>query len=193
MSAVASYFPVDYEAKMVARARLSRLVAESFPSEVSVTEHVALGSIYDAILRTEEKIDADLIVVASARAEGLPDWTQRRARGAAFETLRLRRARVDVSQVHVDALDTGGSAGAFGVRPARQGEATEIRRSGRRVALMNSPRPGGKREAPLGAYIEIEFGRASQGLIIRRGPDVGRDGCLEHSKFDALVAEKPTK
>ena len=71
MSVVASYFPADYETKMVesARERLSKLVAEAVPPEVSVTEHVAQGSIYDTILKTAEKIDADLIVMASHRPE----------------------------------------------------------------------------------------------------------------------------
>lgn len=71
MSIVASYFPADYEAKMVesARERLSKLVAECVPPGVSATEHVALGPIYDTILKTAESIGADLIVMASHRPE----------------------------------------------------------------------------------------------------------------------------
>lgn len=71
MSVVASYFPVDYETKMVesARERLSELVAEKVPSDVSVEEHVARGPIYDTILKTADKIGADLIVMASHRPE----------------------------------------------------------------------------------------------------------------------------
>jgi nucleotide-binding universal stress UspA family protein len=71
LSVVASYFPADYEEAMAesARARLSKLVSASVPAEVSVTEHVAKGPVYDTILKTADKIDADLIVMASHRPE----------------------------------------------------------------------------------------------------------------------------
>lgn len=71
MSPVAQYFPEGYADKAVedAKAGLHELTAKQVPDEVKVQHIVAYGRIYDEILATAKKIDADLIVMASHRPE----------------------------------------------------------------------------------------------------------------------------
>ncbi len=71
MSMVAQYFPGDYEKKVREQAdqRLHRLVRELVPEDVKVQCIVAVGTIYHEIIQTAERINADLIVMASHRPE----------------------------------------------------------------------------------------------------------------------------
>ena len=63
-SAVASFFPPDYEAKARAglKSRLEAFAARHAPGAVA---HVAFGHIDESILKTAKAIGADLIVMAS--------------------------------------------------------------------------------------------------------------------------------
>jgi nucleotide-binding universal stress UspA family protein len=67
---VAQYFPDDYEETMARKAAegLSELVGREL-SGMEVAEHVAAGQVYREIVRTAEKENCDLIVMASHRPE----------------------------------------------------------------------------------------------------------------------------
>lgn len=68
---VGSYFPSDYEKKVRAEAerRLSALVRDKVPANLSVVCHIAQGTVYEEILCLAGEIKADLIVMASHRPE----------------------------------------------------------------------------------------------------------------------------
>lgn len=68
---VAQFFPPDHEKRMAEKARelLHRFVADRVPDSVKVQHIVAEGTIYKMIIEMAEKIDADLIVMASHRPE----------------------------------------------------------------------------------------------------------------------------
>ncbi len=71
MTVVGQYFPKDFQKKAVEHARqeLQDLSAAQVPADVTVKKVVAYGTIYEEILATAKKIDADLIVIASHRPE----------------------------------------------------------------------------------------------------------------------------
>lgn len=72
---VASFFPADANEKLQqqAVADLHRWIVEHVPSGVEVHQIVGQGSVHREILAAAEKIDADLIVMASHKP-GLADY-----------------------------------------------------------------------------------------------------------------------
>lgn len=68
---VGSYFPADFAEKAGAAAhkRLETLMRDRVPSNITVTCHVAQGTVYEEILSLAGEIGADLIVMASHRPE----------------------------------------------------------------------------------------------------------------------------
>lgn len=66
---VAQYFPADFEDRSVAAARkaLEDFAKTKVPAGIDVKQIVAYGTIYEKIMEIAEKIDADLIVMASHR------------------------------------------------------------------------------------------------------------------------------
>lgn len=71
MSIVASYFPENYEEKVLADAdkRLHDYVKANVPKGIKVQHIVGLGTIYREIINQADKVGADLIVMASHRPE----------------------------------------------------------------------------------------------------------------------------
>lgn len=71
MSIVSQYFPKDYAEKALeeAKKKLEGYSAKHVPSDMKVQHVVAHGTIYEEILSTARKLDADLIVMASHRPE----------------------------------------------------------------------------------------------------------------------------
>jgi nucleotide-binding universal stress UspA family protein len=71
MAIVGSFFPANYEKSALAEAdkALDAFVAENVPAEIEVAHSVGHGTIYKEILATVERIDADLVVMASHRPE----------------------------------------------------------------------------------------------------------------------------
>jgi len=71
MSIVGSFFPADYEEKVLAEAdkRLHAFVKEAIPGSVPVQHVVAHGTIYEEIVNFAEKSKIDMIVMASHRPE----------------------------------------------------------------------------------------------------------------------------
>lgn len=69
---VAQYFPADAEEKMVetARKELEAYAGENVPKGRACDVHIALGTIYDEIIKFAERADADLIVVGAHRPRG---------------------------------------------------------------------------------------------------------------------------
>lgn len=63
------YFPPDFEEKAQAQAerQLQALIKKQVPKDVPVEHSVAIGTIYDEIVKTARRIKADLIVMASHR------------------------------------------------------------------------------------------------------------------------------
>lgn len=71
MSLVGSFFPADYEKKVVAQTQkqLSQLVSEQIPEGITTREIVAYGTIYSEILDYAKKQKIDLVIMASHRPE----------------------------------------------------------------------------------------------------------------------------
>lgn len=69
MSIVSSYFPADYEKKMMEKTTemLHKFVNEHVPDDIHVQHIVGLGSIYEEILRVSEEINSDLIIMGTHR------------------------------------------------------------------------------------------------------------------------------
>jgi len=67
---VRQYFPEDYEEKINegAQDNMKAFIAEHLAGQ-DVTSHITHGPIYQRIIETAEKIDADLIVMGSHRPE----------------------------------------------------------------------------------------------------------------------------
>jgi len=68
---VASFFPKDFSSNALAEAKenLATFVADNIPDGVEVARHVLHGNIYKEILAVADAIKADMIVMASHRAE----------------------------------------------------------------------------------------------------------------------------
>jgi nucleotide-binding universal stress UspA family protein len=66
---VAQYFPADFEKKAREETdkQLQALIKKLVPQALSTQQHVTRGSIYDQIVQTAKRINADLIVMASHR------------------------------------------------------------------------------------------------------------------------------
>ncbi len=73
MPLVATYFPEDSigKAKESVADRLSDFIAENIPSDVSVTQSVAVGQSYKEILGYRRKIEADLVIIQSHNPKGV--------------------------------------------------------------------------------------------------------------------------
>ncbi len=71
MAIVGTFFEEGFEEKALtaARQQLSAFVDAHVPDDIQVRAHVAHGTIYDQILRATERLDVDLIVIASHRPE----------------------------------------------------------------------------------------------------------------------------
>jgi nucleotide-binding universal stress UspA family protein len=71
MSLVGSFFPEDYSKNALSEAEtnLTKFVAKHVPGGIEVTTHVKHGTAYKEILACADKIDADMIVMASHRPE----------------------------------------------------------------------------------------------------------------------------
>lgn len=69
MSIVGTFFPADYEDKVMEKATetLHGFVKTHVPSEIPVQHIVGLGSIYEEILRVAGEITPDLIVMGTHR------------------------------------------------------------------------------------------------------------------------------
>ncbi len=68
---VSSFFPEDYEEKVLAAAEteLQKFLNQRIPEGIEVGHAVASGTIYKEVLDYAEEIEADLIVMASHRPE----------------------------------------------------------------------------------------------------------------------------
>lgn len=71
MSMVGTYFPEDYEQKMIndTKQKLDQYVSKNIPDTVKTKEIVAHGNIYTEILDYANKYKVNLIVMASHRPE----------------------------------------------------------------------------------------------------------------------------
>ncbi|MEC7488976.1 MAG: universal stress protein [Pseudomonadota bacterium] len=68
---VAQFFPDDHENRMMTNANevLNKFASEQVPASIEGRHIVTDGTIYQMIIETAEKIDADLIIVGSHRPE----------------------------------------------------------------------------------------------------------------------------
>lgn len=71
MSIVSQYFPKDTDEKVIKGVTdaLHQFTKKNIPQGISVQHIVAQGTVYEAIIDTANKIDADLIVMAAHRPE----------------------------------------------------------------------------------------------------------------------------
>ena len=71
MSIVQQYFPSGSVDKVVAETNkaLHEYVARHFPEKVEVQHIVGKGAVYESIIQTADRINADLIVMAAHRPE----------------------------------------------------------------------------------------------------------------------------
>ena len=71
MAMVGSFFPKNFSENAVkeTRAALESFVAEHFPDDTEVAQHVRHGTIYEQIIEVADKIGAEMIVMASHRPE----------------------------------------------------------------------------------------------------------------------------
>jgi len=71
MSIVGSYFPADFDKKAEATAKeaLKTFVKDMVPEGIAANANIEQGSVYEEIIRTADKIDCDLIIMASHRPE----------------------------------------------------------------------------------------------------------------------------
>lgn len=71
MSLVQQFFPRESTDKLVdhTKATLKAFVAENIPDEIDVQRVVGRGSVYECIISTANKINADLIIMAAHRPE----------------------------------------------------------------------------------------------------------------------------
>ena len=71
MSVVGSFFPPDFEEKALATAadKLSEVIGKAAKTAAAVKTHVAHGTIYEEVLSAADKLQCDLIVMASHRPE----------------------------------------------------------------------------------------------------------------------------
>ncbi|NKB60021.1 MAG: universal stress protein [Alphaproteobacteria bacterium] len=69
MSIVGSFFPKDYETKVLEKARqtLHDFVDQHVPKGIKVQHIVGHGAVYDEILRAADEVSADLIVLGASR------------------------------------------------------------------------------------------------------------------------------
>jgi nucleotide-binding universal stress UspA family protein len=72
---VREYFPEDYEEKLKesVKTQLHQFTSEHIPNEIQVQHIIAHGAIYQEIITAADKVNADLIIMASHRP-GLGDF-----------------------------------------------------------------------------------------------------------------------
>jgi universal stress protein F len=70
---VADHFPPDFERTVLEKAesKLSELKAQNVPADIRCVEHMALGHAAEQILAWADKLDVDLIVLASHKPDAL--------------------------------------------------------------------------------------------------------------------------
>lgn len=68
---VEGFFPENYEEKAVAAASnaMDRLVRENVPDDIRVKQHLAFGKIHRKVLKTIDKINCDLVIMASLKPD----------------------------------------------------------------------------------------------------------------------------
>lgn len=73
---VEGFFPENFEEKAVAAASnaLDRLVRMEIPNDIKVKQHLAFGRIHRKVLKTIEKINCDLVVMASHKPDRLREF-----------------------------------------------------------------------------------------------------------------------
>lgn len=73
---VEGFFPENFEEKAVAAASnaLDRLVRMEIPNDIKVKQHLAFGKIHRKVLKTIEKINCDLVVMASHKPDRLREF-----------------------------------------------------------------------------------------------------------------------
>lgn len=71
MSVVSQYFPRGSEDKILegAKEALHQFTDANIPSDVSVQRIISQGTVYETIIDTARRIDADLIIMAAHRPE----------------------------------------------------------------------------------------------------------------------------
>ncbi len=71
MSVVGSFFPKDFEAKALDKAKsdLQAIVSANLDENLVETVHVAHGTIYEEIIEVADKLKSDLIILCSHRPE----------------------------------------------------------------------------------------------------------------------------
>jgi len=71
MPIVGSYFPEGFEEKNyeLARKELKQQIEDDAKDPSSITRHVVMGSIYDEILRTADRLDCSLIIMEAHRPD----------------------------------------------------------------------------------------------------------------------------
>lgn len=73
---VEGFFPENFEEQAVAAASnaLDRLVRSEIPDDIKVKQHLAFGKIHRKVLKTIEKINCDLVVMASHKPDRLREF-----------------------------------------------------------------------------------------------------------------------
>lgn len=73
---VEGFFPDDFERKAVEAAAnaLDELVQAEVPKDITVEEHLAFGNIYEKVLSTIDKIECDLVVMASHKPDRMREF-----------------------------------------------------------------------------------------------------------------------
>ncbi len=68
---VGSFFPQDFEAKLLAKAteQLNELVSQQSLGGITPHAHVAHGTIYEEIIRVADRVGAELIVLAASGSD----------------------------------------------------------------------------------------------------------------------------
>lgn len=68
---VRQFFPNDYEEELKAsvKAQLKAFTKKHVPEDVAVRRIVAHGTIYEEVIKASDKVEADLIIMASHRPE----------------------------------------------------------------------------------------------------------------------------
>ena len=75
MPVLSQYFPADFEKKALQATKdeLSAILEKQVPSSLSVETHVALGHVYEQIVKQAKGLGADLIIVG-ARNSDIKDY-----------------------------------------------------------------------------------------------------------------------
>ena len=73
---VESFFPEDFEKQAVNAASnaLDKLVKDNVPDDIYVKQHLAFGKIHRKVLKTIEKIDCDLVIMASHKPDKVREF-----------------------------------------------------------------------------------------------------------------------